>query len=97
MQHSPDLIFGINIFPHGAAYNMEHAFHLAQAISDWKLLNNESSPMIENARKNNVLIKGNLLKCILNCTTISFCHDSLGVDYSFSSFISCRDYNQHLV
>ena len=75
MQHSPDLTLGINTFPHGAADNIESAFHLAQAISDWKLLNNESSPMIENvnpARKNNVLIKGYLLKCILYCTAISF-------------------------
>lgn len=79
---------------------MKNAFQLAQSISNGKLLNNKRSPMIKNikpARKTNMLIKGNLLKCILNCATISFCHDSFGIGYSSSSFISCRDYNQHLV
>lgn len=74
MQHSPDLTLGIHTLSHGASYNTERAFHLAQAISDWKLLNNESS-MIENvkpARKKNTLIKGNLLKYFLSCTAISF-------------------------
>lgn len=38
---------------------------------------------VKPARKINRLIQDNLLKCILNCTTVFFYHDSLGVDYSF--------------
>lgn len=55
--------------------------------------------MIKNvkpARKINMLIRGNLSKCLLNCTIVSFYHDSWSVDYSFSSCISYEDDNQHL-
>lgn len=54
--------------------------------------------MIKNvkpAHKINMLIRGNLSKCLLNCTIVSFYRDSWSVDYSFSSFISYEDDNQH--